>query len=597
MSGRNGPLADHVLNAILIATNPAEQGEPVDGGRPSSASLDDDLVAVRGPHGEPPRSTPVGGSDRQSGVTDPRGQRVVLRPVLGPNDLAAPMGVALIERSLITVPPDEEGHVGPVLGNRAAERHHAIGLVTLARDHLQVESFGGGIEIGRAEAEADHAVAVRKEPPQATHQWRLRRLIGDRQQLDELARPDRDHCVAGSPGRMRRPRQLRQSEAVTELRDGGIEIDDTHDGVIDSRDIVEHAATLTPRTARRSVRRGPVAPDTALRGRRPPGCDADGMVERIVVGTIAPPRGWSHAVRTGGSPLVFISGMVPMAPDGSIAVGLEAQAQQVCANLAAVFDDLGLAVDHTVKETILIVAWEPAMVPALQAARGPFWGDTIPASTLVGVHSLARAEYLIEVEAMRQHTDDELTAPLLAADGRWSSGRNRKRALPACGGPCLPCAGEAPTISDGAGSHHRLLETRPSSPAVGGAAVPHAVRAPVGQDAPVPGRGLVDAEIHALPTSERIVRVAFSVGDVPYVVPLGYVWVERSLWGTTRRGRKTEMAETNPQVGFEVDDSAASPPFQWRSCVGSGQFEVVDLAEFSAVAGTTMAKVFDDNPE
>ena len=115
--------------------------------------------------------------------------------------------------------------------------------------------------------------------------------------------------------------------------------------------------------------------------------------------------------------------------------------------------------------------------------------------------------------------------------------------------------------------------------------------------APGGWRQLTDDEVDDLLTSQRIVRVAFAAAEVPYVVPLGYVWVDRCLWGTTRRGRKTELAERNRLVSFEVDDSATSVPFEWRSCVGEGRFELVELERFDHAAGDRMRSVFSDNPE
>jgi nitroimidazol reductase NimA-like FMN-containing flavoprotein (pyridoxamine 5'-phosphate oxidase superfamily) len=112
----------------------------------------------------------------------------------------------------------------------------------------------------------------------------------------------------------------------------------------------------------------------------------------------------------------------------------------------------------------------------------------------------------------------------------------------------------------------------------------------------VPWRPLSEDEIDALLHSQRIVRVAFGDSETRYVVPLGYVWVEGALWGTTRRGKKIELAERDANVAFEVDDSATSTPFEWQSCLGEGVFEVVSLDEFERAAAPRMAEVFVDNP-
>ena len=110
-------------------------------------------------------------------------------------------------------------------------------------------------------------------------------------------------------------------------------------------------------------------------------------------------------------------------------------------------------------------------------------------------------------------------------------------------------------------------------------------------------RPLSHDEVEALLLAERIVRVGFSGESNPYVIPLGYVWVDGAMWGTTRRGRKTELANRDPRVGFTVDDSLTSRPHYWRSCVGRGEFEVVPLDEFLSTAAARLRAAFPDNPE
>jgi enamine deaminase RidA (YjgF/YER057c/UK114 family) len=122
------------------------------------------------------------------------------------------------------------------------------------------------------------------------------------------------------------------------------------------------------------------------------------VVERINLSGIAPPRRWVYAVRTEGAPLVFLSGMVAERMDGSVPDGLEAQTAQVYENLRIALTELGLEREWVVKETVYIVRWDPSMRAAVGPARDAFWGDHLPASTLAGVYSLGRAEYLIEVE-------------------------------------------------------------------------------------------------------------------------------------------------------------------------------------------------------
>ncbi len=110
-------------------------------------------------------------------------------------------------------------------------------------------------------------------------------------------------------------------------------------------------------------------------------------------------------------------------------------------------------------------------------------------------------------------------------------------------------------------------------------------------------RSLSDDELDELLRAERIVRVAFVDDTHPSVVPLGYVWVDRALWGTTRRGHKTELADASPRVGLTIDDSIGGIPHYWRSCVGAGRFETVALDQFLAKASPALNAAFPNNPE
>ena len=65
---------------------------------------------------------------------------------------------------------------------------------------------------------------------------------------------------------------------------------------------------------------------------------------------LAPPGGhYSHAVRAGG--FVFISGQLPIAPDGRKLheADFDAQATQVLANISAALESAGSSVDRLVQ--------------------------------------------------------------------------------------------------------------------------------------------------------------------------------------------------------------------------------------------------------
>jgi len=73
----------------------------------------------------------------------------------------------------------------------------------------------------------------------------------------------------------------------------------------------------------------------------------------------------------------------------------------------------------------------------------------------------------------------------------------------------------------------------------------------------------------------QLVRVAFRDGDSTYLIPLGYTWLGTALYGVADRGLKTELAERDSRVAFQVDTALDTGLFEWESVTGSGQFAVV----------------------
>jgi len=95
----------------------------------------------------------------------------------------------------------------------------------------------------------------------------------------------------------------------------------------------------------------------------------------------------------------------------------------------------------------------------------------------------------------------------------------------------------------------------------------------------MPQQALTKDEVAQVLAGEMIVRVAFSEEPFPYVIPFGYVYLKSLLYGITAPGRKTQIAERNSHVGFQVDTSLRSGPWEWRSVTGEGQFEMVEAQE------------------
>lgn len=123
-------------------------------------------------------------------------------------------------------------------------------------------------------------------------------------------------------------------------------------------------------------------------------------LEYIAPAGVHEARGYTHVVKATGNTMVFISGQVGVALDGSIPDGLEAQAKQAYANLKGCMDSVGAGPANVAKVNTYIVNYSPEKREALSAARRDVMGDTFPASTLIGVQALAQPALQIEVEAI-----------------------------------------------------------------------------------------------------------------------------------------------------------------------------------------------------
>jgi enamine deaminase RidA (YjgF/YER057c/UK114 family) len=120
--------------------------------------------------------------------------------------------------------------------------------------------------------------------------------------------------------------------------------------------------------------------------------------------TLLTPRGYSHIVTVeGAQKLAFIAGQVAVDKEGKI-VGqgdLTIQIKQVAHNLIAALAAVGAKPSDIVKMNTYIVQYKPSDYAAMREARAILFptGDP-PASTLIGVHSLAVDGLLVEIEAV-----------------------------------------------------------------------------------------------------------------------------------------------------------------------------------------------------
>jgi len=120
--------------------------------------------------------------------------------------------------------------------------------------------------------------------------------------------------------------------------------------------------------------------------------------------TLLQPRGFTHVVTVdGGGKMVFISGQVAVDKDGKL-VGpgdLETQIRQAASNLKLALEAAGATAADIVKTNTYIVNYKQADYSALREARAElFPSGEPPASTLVGVTSLAVDGLMVEMEAI-----------------------------------------------------------------------------------------------------------------------------------------------------------------------------------------------------
>jgi enamine deaminase RidA (YjgF/YER057c/UK114 family) len=115
------------------------------------------------------------------------------------------------------------------------------------------------------------------------------------------------------------------------------------------------------------------------------------------------PTGYTHVVSVSGGRTLYIAGQVAYNEKGEV-IGkgdLRAQARQVFENLRLALAGAGATFKDVVKWNTYVVNYKPEDLPALREIRAEALKDvTPPASTFIGVQSLANPDFLIEIEAI-----------------------------------------------------------------------------------------------------------------------------------------------------------------------------------------------------
>lgn len=107
---------------------------------------------------------------------------------------------------------------------------------------------------------------------------------------------------------------------------------------------------------------------------------------------------YSQAIVTGS--LVYTSGQIPVIPEsGELAVGLEAQANQVFMNLRELLKAAGTDISRVVKTTVFIKNMDD--FGAINAIYAKYFSEPFPARSCVEVARLPK-DVLLECEAIAE---------------------------------------------------------------------------------------------------------------------------------------------------------------------------------------------------
>ena len=104
---------------------------------------------------------------------------------------------------------------------------------------------------------------------------------------------------------------------------------------------------------------------------------------------------YSQAIDLGE--MIFTSGQIPVAPDGSVSEDIFEQTRQALSNLKAVIEAGGSSLDKVIKTTVFIT--DMAQFGAINAVYAEFFAEPFPARSCVQVAALPKG-VSIEIEAI-----------------------------------------------------------------------------------------------------------------------------------------------------------------------------------------------------
>ena len=125
-------------------------------------------------------------------------------------------------------------------------------------------------------------------------------------------------------------------------------------------------------------------------------------MKTLVPDTIAPPFArYAHGVEVpAGCRLVFTSGQLGLARDGTVPAAVRAQADICFSNIDAILAAAGAGRDDVVRISAFVT--DRGFMAGYMAARDAWLADVmrLPASTLMIVSGFTRAEFKVEIEVI-----------------------------------------------------------------------------------------------------------------------------------------------------------------------------------------------------
>jgi len=118
---------------------------------------------------------------------------------------------------------------------------------------------------------------------------------------------------------------------------------------------------------------------------------------------LAKPGVYTPVVTARGGKTIYVSGQVSQDSAGNLAGkgDLPAQTEQVYRNLRTALAGASATFNDVVKINVYVVNFKPEYRDLLQSVRSRYVSkENPPASTLIGVQALARADFLVEIEAI-----------------------------------------------------------------------------------------------------------------------------------------------------------------------------------------------------